>query len=367
LNICHIISGDLWGGAEAQVFQLVIDLKKMSDVNISVIVFNEGVLSDKLFLIDVNVTIIDESCHSLLGMIKNIMFELKKQQIGIVHFHGYKENFLGGIAARFLRINRIVRTHHGRGMIDTKSKNRFVEKINSVFFTDKIITVSSELQEFLKSFVLKRQEKKISVVRNGIDTTAINVHKTRVSLRKELGISEEDIIVGSTGRFVREKGHEYLLYAIEKVVKKGYKVRLILLGDGYLLKEYKSIINKLGISDYIIFPGFVDNVIDYVNIFDIFIMTSLNEGIPLALLEAMGLGKPVISTAVGGVPEVITDQVNGILIPVADSNACAEACCELIEHDQYRNKLAKKAKEHINNAFLAMHSAKNTKHVYDSL
>ena len=367
MNICHIVSGDLWGGAEAQSFQFIIDLCKMSGLSISVIVFNEGILSRKLIAYGINVCIVDESSNCVVVMIKKITSELRRKQVDIVHFHGFKENFLGGIAARLLGLKGLVRTHHGRGVLNSKSINKYIEKINSFFFADKIIAVSSELGGFLCSSVLHENQNKICVVRNGINLTSLDVTKSVVDVRDELNIPADVVVIGTTGRLVREKGHEYLIHATKKIIEKGHNVILVILGNGYLLENDMIIVRELDLSNYVLFPGFVNNVIDYVNIFDLFVMTSISEGIPIALLEAMGLGKPVVVTAVGGIPEVINDKVNCVLIPPANSDVCADVCCELIENSYFRHKLAEYAREHIKKNFLSVHSAQKTKKIYESL
>ncbi|MDD2798969.1 MAG: glycosyltransferase [Bacteroidales bacterium] len=154
-------------------------------------------------------------------------------------------------------------------------------------------------------------------------------------------VPKEKIVV-TVGRMVPEKGHEYLLKAFAKADTADWKLAIV--GGGYLEQEMKTLADELGISEKVIFAGFSKDVDLWLSKSGIFVLSSLTEGYPNALIEAMSLSLPCISVdCVAGPSEIITNNENGILVPVRDENALAEIIAILIANEDLRNKLAENA------------------------
>lgn len=336
LSVCHIIAADVWAGAEMQAYTLIRGLHSKPEVSVRVIAFNEGVFSSLLTDDGVLVTVFPESGNGLL-LIWRIYKLLRKERVDVVHAHGYKENFIGGIASRLLNI-KIIRTHHGRGMMNGGVIHRLVERINERFLSDVLISVSDELKAFLASHGF--DEKKIFVIQNGIQLTSVSPSADKKSVRKQLNIKDDAVVIGTVGRMVPVKGHKYFLESVQGVVQKNNNVIFVIAGDGPLMEETKDYARELGILDYVRFVGFREDVIDVLNIFDIFVLPSLHEGTPMVLLEAMCLGKSIITTSVGGIPEVIKDHHNGLLVSAKNPEEISESCSILIENKSLRKKLS---------------------------
>jgi L-malate glycosyltransferase len=353
LNVCHIISGDLWAGAEVQAFSLIKELSKISFVNLNVITFNNGILSSKVLDSGIQLTVIEERYTNLFAMIWRIYNVVKERMIDIFHVHGFKENLIGGIVAKILS-SRVVRTHHGKGMIEGSLLHYFIEKINEKFLTNQLISVSQDLKHFLlsKNF----QKSKIAVVRNSIDIKKIPSVENSIEVKTKLQIRDDVSVIGTIGRLVTVKGHKYLLEAARDIISKNNRVVFVFVGSGPLLDELKEFTASLGIEDYVRFTGFSDDPFPLLNIFDIFVLTSLYEGIPMALLEAMSMGKPIISTCVGGIPEIIKDGHNGLLVPPRDPKELSDACLKLLNEPQLSVTLASNAK----NDSEQLHSLRNS-------
>jgi L-malate glycosyltransferase len=340
MNVCHIISGDIWAGAEVQAYSLISELARIPSLHIQAITFNDGILSSKIAAQGIRLDIVNENNSNVISMILQIYALLKKRKIDILHVHGYKENFIGGIAANLLK-SKVIRTHHGKGMIGGSLLHSLIEKINDKLLTSKLIAVSDDLRRFLLSNNF--QTNKVSVIRNGLDAALIVPSKSKTLIRDQLHIAHGNIVIGTLGRLVSVKGHKYLLEAIKRVLKKEKGVDFVIAGDGPLLGDMVKSTMSLGIDKNVNFIGFTEDPISLLNAFDIFVLTSLHEGIPISLLEAMCLEKPIISTAVGGIPEVIHDEYNGILIPERDPIAIADACLKLIRNQNYGSQLAHSA------------------------
>jgi glycosyltransferase involved in cell wall biosynthesis len=340
INICHVISGDLWAGAETQAYSLAEELAETPWINLSVVTFNSGLLASKLSKIGIQVTVIEEKNRNIFTMIWRLHNFLKKNEIDILHVHGFKENFVGGISAK-LSNAKVIRTHHGKGMLEGCLRHKIIEKLNARHLTNRMIAVSQDLKNYLAA--KKFDESKITVILNGIKPERKEPLHAESEIRTRLDINAGRTIIGTIGRIVSVKGYDYLLKGAGKVIEKKDKVIFLIVGDGPLLEKMKKLSNELGIEEYVRFAGFSDHPRDMLRLFDIFIMTSFHEGIPMVLLEAMSMSKPIIATNVGGIPEIIKNGRNGVLIPARDSEAISAACLYLLNDDVYRGQLAHNA------------------------
>ena len=167
--------------------------------------------------------------------------------------------------------------------------------------------------------------------------------------REDLGFNDTDIIIISSGRIVKEKGYEVLANAIQEINHP--KIKFIILGDGDYLSQMKEKLSKEIADGRVNCPGFCENVYNYLNIADIFILPTLHETLSISLLEAAQAGLPLISCNVGGVPEVIENGVNGILVEPNDIKALAEAINTLAQNPIIRNTMGKHSSELIKTKF----------------
>ncbi|HEX8948213.1 MAG TPA: glycosyltransferase family 4 protein [Dissulfurispiraceae bacterium] len=341
-NICHIISGDLWAGAEAQACALVKSLAKSRRLRLHVITFNHGPLAEKLGTSGIHVEVIDEGKENAARMLRRIYLTLGREHTDILHTHGYKETFLGGLAARACGVRAIIRTHHGKGVIDGTFSHRLAERWNAAFFEDRSIAVSGELRGLLDS--RGSGARNMAVIHNGIPCEEIKPSAPAERVREGLEIRGDALVIGTMGRMVPVKGHKYFLEGAKDVLARHRETVFVIAGGGPLMDEMHGLAESLGIRDRVRLTGFTGSPFDVMNIFDIFTLPSLHEGIPMALLEAMAMGKPIIATGVGGIPEVVADRTDGLLIPPTDARAFASACLELIGDPAMRARLAKNAK-----------------------
>lgn len=328
MNVIYIISGDLWAGAEVQTYSIIHAFAKMKAFRLHVITFNEGILSAKLHGEGISVTILDENKHSMISLISGCLRVMRIYRPDIVHVNGFKENFLGGIAARLMGVSAIVRTHHGKGMIGVTQRYDMIERINERIFTDHIIAVSHDLKRYLVDFGLNAG--KITVIHNGIEPCTFMDTKKEEFLRKNLGIEKGDKVIGTVGRLVPIKDHKTFLDGARLILESEPDARFVIVGNGPLMSELEQQACKIGISPNVCFTGFRDDVQEILNLFDVFTLTSIHEGIPIALLEAMGLGKAVVATCVGGVKEVIVDKRTGLFIDSGNPRSLADACIRIL-------------------------------------
>lgn len=329
----HLASGDLWAGAEVQIATTVCYLNRQPDVKLRAILFNEGRLAHELRQCGVRVTVIDETKRNFVDILKELHILFGNNRIDILHTHRYKENILGSVAARLRGVPHVVRTVHGlseplRGW--ARIKGCFygkLDKLALVWLTDRIIGVSRKIVESLEELGVRRS--KIRCIHNGIDVNRLIAVKDARETRNDLGIDPNTIVIGTVGRLMPVKGQEYLIRAA-KIMGRDRAAKFLIVGTGPLKDDLAALARNLGIEADVLFLGQRDDIYDLINAMDIFILPSIDEGIPMVILEAMSLSKPIIATCVGGIPEIITDGVNGLLVEPKNEQRLAEACLHLI-------------------------------------
>jgi len=164
----------------------------------------------------------------------------------------------------------------------------------------------------------------------GVDTRAIGGASRDEALLRELGI-EGAPLVGCVGKFTAIKGHGDFVRAAALVHETRPETRFVLVGDGPLRKELESLASELGVAEAVRFAGVRSDVAGFLKTLDVFVLPSLTEGLPNVVLEAMAAARPVVATAVGGVPEVVEDGTSGLLTPPGDAGALAAAVARLLD------------------------------------
>ena len=283
--------------------------------------------------------------------LKKIAREFK---IDIIHTHSRTTQVLGYFLGRGLAKPHIFTCH---GFFRPK----FFRRIFGCW-GKKVIAISEQVKEHLMAD-FKLAENKISVIHNGIDAKNFGDFSARDNMRAQLGISA-DFLVGIIARLSDVKGHIYLIRAMPEVIKNFPNTKLLIIGEGKtkgaLLKETRN----LGLENSIIFIPEAKNTKDVLAAMDIFVMPSLQEGLGLALMEAMAQGVAVVGSEVGGIKTLIQDKENGLLVAPADAAALAQAIITLFKDSRLRRTLGSRAREFIIANFSKEEMADKTEMVY---
>jgi glycosyltransferase involved in cell wall biosynthesis/protein-tyrosine-phosphatase len=355
IRVCHVMSADLWAGAEVQVGTVASYLMQRPEVKLTVVLLNDGRLARELRTLGVEVAVVDEGQHTAAHILAFLTRFLRAHRVDILHTHRYKDTVLGTLAAKLAGVPHVIRTVHGlaepmRGW--DRAKFRAYDALDKAAlwcFADRIIAVSAGMAETLRATGYKRSA--VVPIHNGIDLTKVRVTRSRYDLRRELGISTEALVIGTVGRLSPVKAQGDLLRAAQRILRKEPDARFVIVGDGPLRRELAEAATQLGVERACSFVGSRHDIQDLVAAMDIFVLSSLHEGIPMALLEAMALGTPVVATAVGGVPEVVTDRVSGLLVPPRDDRALADACVALARDRPWAQKLGVAARRIVTERF----------------
>lgn len=264
--------------------------------------------------------------------------------ITLIHCHGYKPNIL---CALFMdgRIPRISTAHgwaQGSGL--KVSLYNWLDRL-ALKKIDGVVGVSEALvQQLHRTGVSPRQ---IRSIPNGIRLPVEGLRGQKASIRVAKGDLNTQVVLGAVGRLSPVKGYSYLLTAMQEVVRQHPCCRLIIAGDGPMKQELESLRDRLGLSQFVHFAGFIDDIEEFLVAIDVFVMPSLSEGLPMALLEAMACGKACIASEVGGIPEVLSNPDLGVLVPPAHPSAMAKAILSVIQDESRRVRMGEMAKREI--------------------
>lgn len=274
------------------------------------------------------------------------LFELyrliRKGKYTIVHTHNSKAGFIGRCAAHMAGVPVVVHTVHGFAFHECeKPPRRFLFILLERFaagFADAMIAVSTPLKNWGLSIGVGR-EGQYEVIPDGIEFDKFKAGIDPGKIKKELSIPNGDLVVGVVAKLWEGKGHAVLLEAAVEIARRVPNVRFLLVGDGYLRDSLERMVLNKGLKDYIIFTGFRNDIPEITSVFDVSVLASSFEGLGRVLLEAMALGKPVVGTNIGGIPEAIRDGVNGLLVPAGDAKALSEAIISLLSDGDMRRRM----------------------------
>jgi glycosyltransferase involved in cell wall biosynthesis len=290
--------------------------------------------------------------------------------VQILHSHRYKENLLAALLARRCDVPVLVRTQHGlpepcAGFKHLKQAviqgvDRFVARRA----TDRVISVSPEMTRRLSAWL---DPEKIVTIPNGIDFEDIHSALTVEEAKERLGIPQDCCVLGTAGRLEPVKRLDIFLAAAQQIALRFPQTRFVIAGDGSEEARLRAQAQVEGIRDKVLFLGHRHDICDVLRAFDLLVLSSDHEGLPMVLLEALGLGVPVVARSVGGVPEVVQDGANGLLVDSADPGALAEACGRLLADGALRRRLAEAARPSIIERFSAANTAARVAELYQSL
>ena len=370
MRVCHVAMGDLWAGAEVQLLSLMRYLARLPEFECSVILFNEGRLAEELRKLPVSLTVISEQTFSPMGIAYRLAKALRKIRPDVVHTHKYKDSFIGTLVARSLGIPYVVRIVHGlpepfMGLRNAKMvAYTAADRLMTGWFVDRVVAVSSDIEKVLIGMY---GSNRVSCIHNGIDLEAVRVTTSREAFRRKWQIPEDAVVIGTVGRLVPVKGHAILLEATRILQASIGNVALVLVGDGPLRKDLEANAKRLGLEKSVIFAGQQDQSYDFMNMMDVFVLPSLHEGIPMVVLEALALQRPVVATRVGGIPEVIEHGQTGFLAEPSDASSLARLLQRLVEDLPMAVSIGKAGRTRVEEKFTARTMAGKTAELYEQV
>ena len=291
---------------------------------------------------------------------------IRRENADILHCHGYGSTTFGRVAGLITRTPVVVHEH----MIDNTipSHQVLIDKVLSPL-TAKAIAVAGAVKTFMTT---KRgiPADKIEVIYNGLPLEYCKKfsEEEKADIRYNLDLADTtDPIITIVGRLDPIKGHEVLISALSKLTNSNLLYTCLIVGDGELMPSLRKLTKDLGVSEHVRFLGFRNDISEILSITDIMVISSYSEGCPLTLLEGMAAGKAIVSTAVGGIPEMLEDGETAIMIESGDSKAMSSALEILIKNKVLRTKLGAQAKQACEENYLITHTISHFKDLYQKL
>lgn len=282
------------------------------------------------------------------SMIRKTIRICRAHDIDIWHGHDYKTNLLGWIVSKFHKM-RLITTAHGwvdySGRLPTYYK---YEKRWILPRYEKVICVSETVME--QAIAGGTPESKCVLIENAIDHEQFSRQRSiNEAKHEDFGLSETTFLVGSVGRLSAEKGFNLLIDAVASLIHDGVDLKLVIAGEGPEKESLQQQIRNLGMEEHISLPGFCGNTQLFYESLDLFVLSSHREGLPNVVLEAMAMGTPVLATNVDGVPKIITNGHDGILVAPNSATEISSALSKLVQSVDLRNSLARNAIRTIEN------------------
>ncbi len=373
INILYVITKLELGGAQKQLLALISHLEKQKFAP-CLFTAKEGLLIAQALSIE-GLTLKRSGflerplnpLKDLLSLIEIYIF-IKKNNIRIVHTHSSKAGIIGRLAARLAGVETIIHTVHGWSFNDFQPallRRAFImlERIAAIF-SDRLIVVSNHDKNKGLAYGISRDDK-YSLIRYGIDYGEFSQNNS--TLRKKLGINDGQPAVAMVSCLKPQKCPEDFL-RLASLVREGVPdVKFILVGDGVLRPRINKMIRELKLEKNIILTGWRRDVPQVISSADVFMLTSLWEGLPIAVLEACAAARPVIATDTGGIKEVIREGENGYLNAPHDIKGMSERLSSLLGDAEKRRLLGQKAKDSLNSDFRFENMLNSTRHLYEAL
>lgn len=342
MKILYVITKSNWGGAQRHVYDLASNFKDRGHT-VAVALGGDGILRKKLEDIGIktyaiatlgrNITVTKDA-----GSFKEIYSVIRREHPDIMHLHSPKAAGLGVLAGRLLRVKKIIYTVHGWSF----NEDRPIYQKLLIILASWITMLCAHEVILLSQFELKQAQyfpwvkNKLKVIPLGMKAPVfMSVDGAKQTLAKlgglELSSFKKSFVIGTIAELHPNKGLSYYLTALERVMNQHSDVIAFIIGDGDLLTSLNMEIRAHKLEGRVFLTGYLENASEYLKAFNLFTLPSIKEGLPYVIFEAGCASLPVISTTVGGIPEIVEDMKSGVLVQPKNSNELAHAISYAIE------------------------------------
>ncbi|MFX0136788.1 MAG: glycosyltransferase family 4 protein [Candidatus Hodarchaeota archaeon] len=374
INLVHIQVLPIMSGVQKVMVDFLIHLDRRR-YDIKVICHAEGELTNVLTKHKISYIILPELRRKInlyfdvIAFLKLISI-FKKYKFNIVHTHSSKPGFLGRLAAKIAGVQVIIHTVHGFAFHQFSSKwniliFQLLEKIAGLA-ADKIILLNKTDFEYAIKNRIANVGKLIKIY-NGIPLDKFDFEIDIQKKKYSLNIPNDYFIVGSVGRLWEQKSPHDFIAAIPDVLKQVPNTYFLVIGNGHLRKDLESLSEKLSIQNYIKFLGWRNDVPEILKILDVFVQTSLWEGLSLSILEAMATRKPIVATNIKGNNELILNNRTGFLIQPNDFKKLASNIIRLLKNKKLAKGMGREGRKRVEEKFNINSHVEQIENIYNQL
>ncbi|MEE9423629.1 MAG: glycosyltransferase [Methylococcales bacterium] len=338
LNVCYIIGSLRVGGAEKQCINVLNTLQ--SDRKY-IILLSSASCEDLSCLLDKGVVVhrISARLRYLPYYIIKLILYIKKENINVVHTHMFWSSVYGVVAAKLARVPVIITSEHGLNPWKHRIHNLIERWLLTPLVSVRICVSNDIMMNRIKEDNIPRH--KLTLIPNGTQVKVLNLKRSFPKTIKIIAV----------GRLVPAKDYITLIKAMEILLESFDKFELTILGDGPLMKKLQSSILNKSLQEYVKLVGNIDNVNQWLEESTIYVMTSVTEGQPMSLLEAMAVGLPIVATNVGGIPETVEEDHEALLVDSKQPHLIAEAILKLINNIEFAQQLGMNASKRVNSDY----------------
>lgn len=376
MKVLYVITKSNWGGAQRNVFDLARSMKEKNH-EVAVALGGDGILRKRLEDVGIYTHSIismerDISLNKDSGSLKEIISIIRHRKPDTLHLHSPKAAGLGAVAGRLLGVKNIIYTVHGWAFNESRP---WYQKISIIFFSwitillcHKVIVLSK--YEYEQALRFPYAKNKISLIPLGIQApTFMSVDGAKQTLSKLLNMNltefNKKTVIGVIAELHPNKGLEYLIEALPTVVHQYPQAICVIIGDGQDKISLAGKIKERSLENHVYLLGYLDNAAEYLKAFSILALPSIKEGLPYVIFEAGYASLAVLSTTVGGIPEIIEDTRSGILVQPKNPKELSHALSFMIEQPLERRKYGAALRERILRDFSFEKMIENTEKIYN--
>ena len=295
------------------------------------------------------------------GVLARLYRCFRQERARVVHTHQFPQLLFSCLPARAYGA-RIVHTEHEFYTYRDNARARRLFK-PLLRFCSALTVVGPEIERYYID-ELGVPPQRIRVIANAVDIAQFNTSARESRIR--LGLAAEDLVFGIVGRLEREKDHGTLLRAFRRLADQRPATRLLIVGEGSLRRELEDSTRSLGLERNVTFLGMRSDIPELLAAFDVFVLSSVHEGVPLSVVEAMGAGKPVIATDVGGLRLLVKHSVNGLLVPPSDPAAFEAAMSTLAANPELRQSMGARSGQIARESFSVSNMINQYQEIYEA-
>jgi len=337
-KILHFVISMVVGGAERLVYDMVRYPVFAGNRPIVCCMDTVGELGEKLLEEGYKVYCKGRRPGLDFEMITWLRNIIRQEKVDVVHAHQYSPLFYAVPAALFAGRVKLVYTEHGRFYPERSSWKRTLFNPLLAMGVDHLVSISEATAQAMATYD-NLPLHRIKVIHNGINCSCMNLEIDKRLKRQELGLSETCRVIGTAARLNSIKNIQMMFRVLKLVLQQVPDTCLVIAGQGEEEERLKTMASELGISERVKFIGLRFDLPEVYKLFDVFLLTSLSEGISVTLLEAMASGVPAVVTDVGGNGEVVVEGETGFLVPVDDDKKMAQLACDLLQHQENARKI----------------------------
>lgn len=331
-TILHTEASNGWGGQEIRIFSEMIGMKARGH-DVLLATPPDTTIYRKAKDAGIKTLAVPMDKNAFIGGVRGLYKVVKENNVDIIGTHSSRDSWIGSIAGR-LAGAKVIRYRH----ISSKLSTSFFTKLVYGPLCDAIITTGGSIKANITE-ELGISPAKVRSIPTGTDIGRF-AGVSGSAVRSELDIGPDDLVLGTAAVLRSWKGHKFIVHAMPRILAEVPQARLVLAGEGPMLPYLEGWCRELGIEDNVHMIGYREDVDRVIAAFDVCVLASYaSEGIPQFVLQSMASGKPVIGTTVGGIPEVVTDGVTGLLVPPEDADAIAGAAIRLFSDADMRRRM----------------------------